>query len=474
MPSAKPRLLSVSSVAIIGGGPTGLAAAKYLLAEKHFSRIDVFEQRSAVGGVWNYNPATKNVPSSMPIPQTSPDLDINADIPADSAISPLYDLLETNIPRNLMGFSDLDWPDDTQLFPKHETVEAYLEQYAASVRHLIHFSTRVSRLSPASPSSGWNLTTLSPSGTHTAHYDAIVVANGHYNVPHIPSFPSLSSFAARWPGTVTHSMFYKHPSSYSAKKVLLVGNAASGTDIAAQLLPYVGTLLHSSRSESFLLPTPSDVKHDVPAVARFLPEQRGVEFVNGRIETDIDAVLFCTGYLYSYPFLALPEGEEKLVGKGTHVRGLYQHLFFQRDPTLAFPALPQRVIPFPVAEAQAAVLARVWAGRLALPEEGEMKAWEDELMEGVERERDTHTLGFPKDAEYINFMAEWAGMAGEGGKRPPMWGERERWLRERFPEIKRAFQERGEGRGEVRTVEELGFDFEEWKREKKEQEKELI
>lgn len=36
---------SVKRVAIIGAGPAGLAVAKYLIAEKAFEKVDVFEQQ---------------------------------------------------------------------------------------------------------------------------------------------------------------------------------------------------------------------------------------------------------------------------------------------------------------------------------------------------------------------------------------------------------------------------------------------
>lgn len=43
---------AVKRVCVIGAGPTGLAAAKYLVAEDAFDKIDVFEQQSEAGGVW--------------------------------------------------------------------------------------------------------------------------------------------------------------------------------------------------------------------------------------------------------------------------------------------------------------------------------------------------------------------------------------------------------------------------------------
>jgi len=43
---------NVKRICIVGGGPTGLASAKYLQAEGTFEKIDVFEQQNQAGGVW--------------------------------------------------------------------------------------------------------------------------------------------------------------------------------------------------------------------------------------------------------------------------------------------------------------------------------------------------------------------------------------------------------------------------------------
>lgn len=112
------------------------------------------------------------------------------------------------------------------------------------------------------------------------------------------------------------------------------------------------------------------------------------------------------------------------------------------------------------------MLARVYAGRLALPSYAEMGEWEEERT-GREGGK-FHVLGYPRDAEYINMLCDWAAGAekreglenGGRGKVARRWGERECWMRERFPGIRRAFVERGEERKRVRTVEELGFVFE--------------
>ena len=486
--------LHAKTIAIIGSGPSGLIAAKYLRAEKVSDKIVIFEQRSRSGGVWNYTPDQTSeelftVPQTCPIGQNQKPTWVNTPLRSNgtngtngthreaSFLSPMYEDLETNIPRGLMGFSDLDWPSDSQLFPRHETVLEYIQKYGKDVQDLIHYSTQVVNASPTNPTAPdtkWTIRTLDlASNTEKEEiFDALIVANGHFITPYIPDIPGLKEWHAAYPKSITHSKYFRRPQDYHSKKVIVVGNSASGSDISNQISRHCAApLLWSTRSVSLFSNTHSAGNDDAlrvnyPPIAHFHPEDRIVEFSDGTCATDIDAIVFATGYFYSLPFLS--QLTPPLITSGAYVYGTYKHLFHATHPTLSFLALPQRVIPFPIAEAQAAVLARVYASRLTLPPTSTMTAWELERRAKVERERDFHLLPFPEDGEYINEMAGWAGEARvkEGleqdgrGKEPPRWGEWEFWCREAFPRIRRAFGEVGEGRGRVRGVEELGFVFE--------------
>ena len=63
--------------------------------------------------------------------------------------SPLYDYLETNIPKQLMAYSDQPFGDNLPLFPGHDAVLDYLELYADEIRHLIRFHTQVVKVTLA-------------------------------------------------------------------------------------------------------------------------------------------------------------------------------------------------------------------------------------------------------------------------------------------------------------------------------------
>lgn len=499
--------LRARTIAIVGGGPSGVTAAKYLRAEKAFDKIAIFEQRSRSGGIWNYTGHQRDE-DLFTIPQTDPrgknqdpewmKLADTSDCESFvgsyawqsslSFLSPMYESLETNIPRGLMGFQDLDWPQNSQLFPTHETVLNYIDEYGKDVQDLVQYETQVMNAEPNSnfSNSSWKvqIRCLRTGKEHEENFDAIIVANGHFITPFVPDVPGIREWNKKHPGLISHSKYYRRPEEFSSKKIIVVGNSASGADISNQLAPHSQQpLLWSSKTTSLFTAThggPDASRRAVPPIARFIPETRGVEFEDGTPESDIDAIVFATGYFYSLPFLE--NVEPKLITDGSHVNHTYQHLFYAPKPTLSFLALPQRVIPFPIAEAQASVLARVYAGRLTLPPNAEMAKWEQDVVAEMGDGKQFHLLPFPKDGNYINEMSHWAmspevkqGLEKDGkGKAPPIWGQWQMWCREHFPAIRKAFTALGEKRKECRSLEEVGFSFEEWKKEKEMEDKKMI
>lgn len=553
--SATPQ--SVKKIAIIGGGPTGIAFARYFLAEKAFDTIHVFEQRDNVGGIWNLSKPEHS--SRIPIPQTDPkygteDKDKAASMSLEFE-SPLYDYLETNIPKPLMAYSDTPFDPALPLFPGHADVLRYLEEYAAPVRHLIYFNTQVIGLSPEGlletpVRQKWRITTkaLSTGTVKQTQYDAIVVANGHYTIPHVPDVPGLANWHHRYSGTVIHSKAYRRPEDFKDQKVLVIGNSASGLDIAAQLASCAHHPVHlASRSASQLAPKgggPSWRK-DITEVEEFLDHgyDRAVRTKSGEIVGPFDAVIFATGYFYAFPFVSeaaesstsssnvnspsastasldsdehlqkdneasssstsskltesTSESLKRLTTSGLRTHDVYKHFLHIDYPTLALPVLNLKIIPFPLAENQAAVVARLWSGRLDTPSGDSMRAWEKEeearllkanrlrpapdtasgesvtssQSDGISTESKYeggfHTLVYPEDANQINSLHAWAASARDSadlenngkGKLGTGWGEYQVWLRGQFPDIKAAYAKRGENRTEVTSLDGLGDDW---------------
>ncbi|KAK0124728.1 hypothetical protein ONS96_008611 [Cadophora gregata f. sp. sojae] len=336
----------VKSVAIIGGGPSGIATAKYLAAENHFSDISIFEQRNSTGGIWNRD-------------SISPALDVEA-FP-----SPIYDGLESNIPTVVMQHSDLPFPDDCALMADADAVLNYLRHYADDVSQYTNFHTQV-----------------------------------------LDVRSEVVDSKSIW------------------KKVILVGYSSSGVDIASKIENVCSSpLIISQRSAAGLSPGTlgfAKGKTMVPEIISINAATKTVLFANGGEEENVDNIIFCTGYDYDYPFLKSISGfEQEHKEDNTQT---FQHVFYLQNPTLAFVLLPLRVVAFPFAESQAAVIARIWAGRMTLPPLAAMKDWvqNKKAMRGTGKA--FHKLSYPADADYMSEMRAWCDHAsGEDvvGKKPP-------------------------------------------------------
>lgn len=439
----------VRKIAIIGAGPCGLSAAKYLLAQKVFEQVVVYEQQQEVGGVWNYNPEpspTRRVPQVSAF--TPPDL---------PARTPMYDVLHTNIPSPLMKYSDQDFPKDSLIFPSREAVQDYLVRYSKDIRHIVHFNSQVHdvRLRQESGKDQWDVEVRSTSDgcRHTGTFDAVVVASGHYSTPFIPDVKNIKDFNEAHPGVITHSKSYRSAQPFSGKKVVVVGNAASGLDIASQI-SHVCTkpLLLSVNT-----PTPPENlewadAEEVPVIEEFLVAERGVRFQDGRVERDVDAVLYATGYLFTFPFLR--SLTPPLVTDGRRVHGIYKDLIHIEHPTLVFPGLPIKVVPFPLSESQAAIYSRVWANVLPLPAKAEMRKWEAE--EAKRRGASFHVWPKGGDADFINETHATLAKSGTPGKEPPFWNDELQWQRKIYAEAKLKFEKSGRA---ARSLAELGFHY---------------
>lgn len=197
------------------------ALLRYLLAEHAFDKIRVFESRDAVGGIWNYHPACI---AQQEIPQTNPNPKhkIHGMAQIDS---PIYDDLETNIPHELMKYSDFSFPQDTQVLPRHEVVLKYLQDYAKDVLDLISFGIEVLDVRPQMfvTHTKWNVThrDISTNQEIREEYDAVIVANGHYNQPVVPDIEGIRKWKDAYPGAMIHSKFYRKARDYKDKVKIL-------------------------------------------------------------------------------------------------------------------------------------------------------------------------------------------------------------------------------------------------------------
>ena len=201
-----------------------LTLLRYLLAEKLFSEIVVYEHRDSVGGTWNYTPLspTPRKPSVLNGDVKEPQDQIALNVVTNTIRglnTPMYDGLESNLPHMLMQFSDKTFSERTQLFPSRETVMKYLEDYAKDIKPMINFESEVKYVKPITVGSNfqWEILVQSSSTNRVEKFDAVVVANGHCATPLLPDIEGLETWCRKSPDSLHHSVSYKNPESFRNK-----------------------------------------------------------------------------------------------------------------------------------------------------------------------------------------------------------------------------------------------------------------
>lgn len=189
------------SVAIIGAGVSGLAAAKAFKEKGH--EVAVFERSHDLGGVWE---------------------------PSRS-----YPGIQTQSPKDLYRYTDKVMPRDYPEWPRGAEVHAYLGSYADDhdIRDAITFKAEVvSMVRRPDGVPGWRLEISRDGGAAKAEdFDFVAVCTGQFSEKNILTHPGQEEFEAGR-GTVLHSSEYTDPEIIRGKDVVVLGFSKSATDIA--------------------------------------------------------------------------------------------------------------------------------------------------------------------------------------------------------------------------------------------------
>lgn len=193
-------MVSRKKVAVIGGGVSGLAAAKAFDERGH--RVVGFERSHDFGGVWE--------------------------------LSRSYPDVQTQSPKDLYCYTDHPMPDDYPEWPKGPQVHAYLHSYANKhkLHRLFRLNTNVlamERRDDGQP--GWTLTLEAGSHQWSEDFDFVSIATGQFSDKNIITHPGQEGFTAAG-GEVMHSSEYTDPSMVEGKRIVVLGGSKSATDIA--------------------------------------------------------------------------------------------------------------------------------------------------------------------------------------------------------------------------------------------------
>ncbi|KAF0927803.1 hypothetical protein E2562_036223 [Oryza meyeriana var. granulata] len=403
-------------VCVIGAGMAGLAAAREMRLEGH--AVTVLEQGGDVGGQWLYDPRTD-------------DDDPLGAAPAPVRVhSSMYASLRLISPRESMGFTDFPLlPSDgagrdPRRFPGHREVFLYLKDFcdAFGLMDAVRLYTRVLRVAMAprqSPAGAggagepkWVVRSVrlgerrDGADVQEEVFDAVVVATGHYSQPSLPTIKGMEV----WRRRQLHSHSYRLPEPFRGEVVVMVGCGDSGKDIALDLIGVAREVhLTAKSTEAAMTPAMSKLLakyanlHLRPQIEH-LCEDGTVVFADGSCVV-ADTVIYCTGYVYSFPFL---DTEGKVTVDDNSVGPLFEHVFPPAlAPSLSFVGVPKKV-PAPwFFEAQGKWVAQVLSGRRSLPPEEEMmrsvgEHYRSRAAAGVPV-KCTHELGGVEPLKFIEF-----------------------------------------------------------------------
>lgn len=204
--------------AIIGAGPSGLAAARAL--QKAGISFIGFDAADGVGGLWDI----------------------------ENPRSTMYESAHLISSRTTTEFAEFPMGGDAD-YPGHRVLAQYFRDYADHFGLAAHFrfQTRVSDVSPA-PGGGWTVTATGPEGETTARVDSVVLANGTLAEPSVPKF------RGEFTGEIFHTSQYKNARQLTGKRVLIIGAGNSGCDIAVDAVHHAAAVDMSVRRGYYFVP----------------------------------------------------------------------------------------------------------------------------------------------------------------------------------------------------------------------------
>ena len=190
--------VSDDSVAIIGGGPAGLAVARALrVTGRPFT---VFEKHGDVGGIWDPgNPG-----------------------------SPMYASAHFISSKTMSGHVGFPMPADYPDYPSHAQILAYIRDFAGQhgLYPHIQFGAAVESVTPEGE--GWRIDYRQDGQSHSQRARWLVCASGTNWTPNRPKIEGEERFE----GEISHAVAFKDADTLKGQRVLVVGAGNSGVDIA--------------------------------------------------------------------------------------------------------------------------------------------------------------------------------------------------------------------------------------------------
>ena len=189
-------------VAVVGAGPSGLAAIKCCLDEN--IQPVCFEQEDEIGGAWRFKEdPSKNSVYRSTIVNTSKEMSCYSDFPHPKFFPPFFNQ------RHMIEYYEL--------YSQHFNLDKFIR--------FGHEVLDICRTADYVVTGRWQVSFRDLRAGEDATverevYDAVMLCSGHLWLPSWPSFPGMNKFT----GKILHSANYCDFRGFEEKTVLVIGN----------------------------------------------------------------------------------------------------------------------------------------------------------------------------------------------------------------------------------------------------------
>ncbi|XP_040262601.1 flavin-containing monooxygenase 5-like isoform X2 [Bufo bufo] len=444
--------MAVKTVAVIGAGASGLAAIKCCLDEG--LEPTCFEKSEDIGGLWRYKDHSEDDRASIyksVIINTSKEMMCFSDFP-----------IPEHFPNYMHNSKIMEY---FLMYAEKFDLLNYI-QFKTTV-------CSIKRSPTFSATGQWIVTTEKEDKQDVAVFDAVMICTGHHTFPNLPlySFPGIENFKGQYLHSRDYKIpdSFKDKRivvigignsggdiavelSRTAQQVFLSTRRGAWIVNRVSVNGYPVDIAKISRFTSLLqkaLPTVLNyitekainnrlnhgnygllpqhrynsqhptVNDDLPnrIISGFVQirpnikafTDTGVIFEDGTKEENIDAVIFATGYSFSFPFC-----EESVINVKGNKIALYKFMFpyHLEKPTLAVMGLIQPIgAIMPISELQSRLATQVFKGLVQLPSKESMTidiVYKKYKMSKRYVESQRHTI----QVDYVEYMDELATLAG--------------------------------------------------------------
>lgn len=339
-------------VAIIGAGPSGLAALRAFESARRkgadIPELVCYERQADYGGIWNYNWRTGTDEYGEPVHAS------------------MYRYLWSNGPKECLEFADYSFEEHfgraIPSYPPravlHDYIKGRIEK--SGVTSYIKLSTAVRSVTYNDDTGKFTVAVkdLKSDEMSSSEFDYVIGASGHFSTPNVPEFAGIRTF----PGRVLHSHDFRSADEFAGKRVLCVGASYSSEDIGIQCHKYgAKAVTFTWRSRPMGFNWPAGI-NEVPLMTKV--EGSKVTFRDGS-SADYDAIILCTGYLHHHPFM---EDSLRIKSRNRlYPENLYKGIFWWGNPKLMYIGMQDQYYTFNMFDAQAWYARDVVLGRIKLP-----------------------------------------------------------------------------------------------------------